>query len=267
MAEDPFAGFKLRQRELWSGFAPMATFTTPVAARLVRFAGVAPGEAVLDVGTGTGVVAITAALAGARASGLDLTPELLVHARDNARIAGLPDIAWMEGDAEALPFADASFDLVLSQFGHIFAPRPAVALSEMRRVLRPGGRIAFASWPPEHFVGSLFSLVARNSAPPPPGASPPGPWGDVATVTGRLADGFEAPHFARDAMLVPALGVAHLREMLEHSIGPVQRLMERHAGEPERLQALRREIEELARPWFADNQLRQDYLLVRARAR
>jgi len=169
---DPFADLKRRQREMWASFTPTAIFTTPVAGHLVRFAGVAADEDVLDVGTGTGVVAITAARAGARVTGLDLTPELLDQARENARIAQMPHIVWTEGDAENLPYPDASFDLVVSQFGHMFAPRPEIAVTEMRRVLKPGGRIAFATWPPEHFVGRLFAFVGRNSPPPPVGAAP-----------------------------------------------------------------------------------------------
>ena len=138
MSQDPFADLKKRQREMWASFAPTAMSTTPTAAQLVRFAQVAPGERVLDVGTGTGVVAITAARAGARVSGLDLTPELLVDARENARIAGLDGIEWTEGDAEQLPYADACFDVVLSQFGHMFAPRPEVTIAEMRRGAKAG---------------------------------------------------------------------------------------------------------------------------------
>ncbi len=84
---------------------------------------------------------------------------MLAVAHENARIAGQEGIAWTEGDAEQLPYPDASFDVVLSQFGHMFAPRPDVVVAEMRRVLKPGGRIAFATWPPEHFVGRMFAFV------------------------------------------------------------------------------------------------------------
>ena len=139
---DPFADLKQRQREMWASFTPTAMFTTPVAGQLVKFAQIAPGQNVLDVGTGTGVVAITAARAGARVTGLDLTPELLDQARENARIAQMPHIVWTEGDAENLPYPDASFDVVVSQFGHMFAPRPEIAVTEMRRVLKSGGTFA-----------------------------------------------------------------------------------------------------------------------------
>ena len=163
---DPFSDFKQRHKEMWASFTPTAIFTTPVAAHLVKFAGIASGETVLDVATGTGVVAITAARTGARVTGLDLTPPLLDQARQNARIARVEEVVWTEGDAEALPYPDASFDVVVSQFGHMFAPRPEVAVPEMRRVLKPGGRVAFATWPPEHLVGRMFAFVGRNSPPP-----------------------------------------------------------------------------------------------------
>ena len=92
-------------------------------------------------------------------------------------------IEWREGDAEALPYENATFDVVLSQFGHIFAPRPDVATAEMLRVLRPGGTIAFATWPPELFMGRMFMLAARYAPPPPPGSAPPPLWGDPKIVT------------------------------------------------------------------------------------
>ena len=111
MTQDPFSELKKMQREMWASFSPMAMFTTPVAGHLVKFAGVAANETVLDVGTGTGVVAITAARAGARVTALDLTPELLEQARENGRIALLEDIVWIEGDAEQLPYPDALVDV------------------------------------------------------------------------------------------------------------------------------------------------------------
>jgi len=263
---DPFAELKIRQRAMWGSFAPTATFTTPVAAQLVKFAGIAPGEVVLDVGTGTGVVAVTAARAGARVTGLDLTPALLDEARKNAHLAQV-DVTWQEGDAEDLPYPDASFDVVVSEFGHMFAPRPAVAVAELRRVLRPGGRVAFATWPPEHFVGRLFALIGRYGPPLPPGASAPPEWGNPAVIVERLAAGFEPPFFARGTMLFPALSLEHFREFMERSVGPMQKLVELLASDPEKLEALRRDFVAIASPYFFDNLVHQDYLLTRAQAR
>src|SRR5215831_11429018 len=183
---DHLAQFKEMQKEGWAKFVPLEAFTTPTAAQLVKFAGPVAGKRVLDVGCGTGVVAITAARQGASVTGIDLTPTLLVRAKENARIANV-EVEWQEGDAEALTFGDGSFDIVLSQFGHMFAPRPEVALAEMLRVLKPGGTIAFATWPPELLIGSSFRLVASYMPSPPPlGVSPPPLWGDVAIVRQRL---------------------------------------------------------------------------------
>ena len=130
MSEEDVSKFKEAQRQGWKHFAPLEALTTPAAACLVKFAGVQPGQDLLDVGCGTGVAAITAARIGARVCGVDLTPELLERARENSRIPNL-EIDFREGDAEALPFDDASFDIVLSQFGHMFAPRSNVATSAL----------------------------------------------------------------------------------------------------------------------------------------
>jgi len=265
MESDQLSAFKARQRELWALFAPTATFTTPVAAQLVRFADVSPGETILDVGTGTGVVAVTAARAGARATGIDLTPALLEHARENARIAGA-DVSWVEGDAENLPFADASFDVVLSQFGHMFAPRPEVAVAELRRVLKPNGRVAFATWPPELLVGQTFALIGRYGPPMPPGIAPPSLWGDEAVVAHRLARAFGEPVFERGIMMVPALSLGHYRSFIERNIGPIQKLVESLSSEPERLGALRRDFDAVSERYYADNLVRQEYLFTRAAA-
>lgn len=266
MTDDIFGEFKSRQREMWSSFAPTATLTTPVAAHVVQFADVGPEEKVLDVACGTGVVAITAALRGAIVCGLDLTPELLEHARENEKTAGCNAIEWTEGDAERLPYADESFDVVLSQFGHMFAPRPDVTLSEMRRVLKPGGRIAFATWPPEHFVGRFFAFVARHSPPAPQGAAPPPLWGVVSVVTERLSNGFDTPFFERGVMRVPALSLPHLWNYMAASIGPLQKIVERLGDQPEQLKAVREEMLTLAWPYFSRNIMHQDYLLTRATA-
>src|SRR5438128_11256055 len=187
MSDEAIAKFKEAQRQGWKHFAPLEGLTTPAAARLVKWANVRAGQNVLDVGCGTGVVAITAARIGARAHGIDLTPELLERARENASIAQM-EIDFRQGDAEELAFSDGEFDIVLSQFGHMFAPRPDVAIAQMLRVLKPGGTMAFATWPPEFLIGKGFILVGSYMPPPPPGVSPPAQWGDPNIVRERLGN-------------------------------------------------------------------------------
>jgi SAM-dependent methyltransferase len=264
MNEDAVAAFKEAQRQGWKHFAPLEALTTPAAARLVKFASVRAGHHVLDVACGTGVVAITGARVGARVTGIDLTPELLERARENARIANL-DVDFREGDAEALPFDDATFDVVLSQFGHMFAPRPQVAIAEMLRVLKRGGTIAFATWPPELLIGSSFLLVSNYMPPPPPGVAPSAQWGDVAIVRERLGKAVKDIVFDRGCMLFPALSVPNYRDHLERTAGPMLKLVESlQTSDPARLAQFRSEYEALVAPYFEDNVVRQDYLLTRA---
>ena len=264
MSTDPVANFKAAQRALWAHFAPLQALTTEPAARLVRFAGIRAGARVLDVACGTGVVAVTAARRGASVTGLDLTPALLDVARDNAQIAGV-NVDWHEGDAESLPFPAASFDVVVSQFGHMFAPRPDVAVGEMLRVLMPGGTIAFSTWPPELFVGRLFAVTSKYMPPPPAGVAPPPLWGDPNVVRERLGGRVRDLHFDRETMVVPALSVQHQRESLERSAGPVIKLVEMlSASDPATLDSYRRECEAIIGEYLSDNTMHQGYLMTRA---
>lgn len=263
-AADPFAKFKDAQRQGWSHFGPLALFTTPPAARLVRFAGVRAGQRVLDVGGGTGVVAVTAARLGATVTGSDLTPELLEQARHNAEIAQV-SVDWREADVEALPFADGEFDVVLSQFGHMFAPRPALAAAEMLRVLKAGGTIAFSTWPPDHLVGRMFTLTARHAPPPPPGASSPVLWGEPEFVRGQLGPAVRDLTFDRDLMTVNTLSPQHTRYVVERTAGPIMKLVELYEQtDPAKLAEFRRELEALAAEYFEANMMRQCYLMSRA---
>ena len=266
---DPFSQLKVVQREGWSLFAPMETGTTIPAFDLVRFATVAPGERVLDVACGTGVVAVTAARIGAVVEGLDLTPKLLERAGQNAVLAGF-QIQFREGDAEALPYPDASFDVVLSQFGHMFAPRPEVTVSEMLRVLRPGGRFAFSTWPPDDYVGRFFAIVGRHAPPAPPGAPTPAPapqWGDPEVVRKRLGDRVTDLSFARGEIVFPALSAEHVRRVMETTIGPLARLIDAFQSAPEKLEKLRSEVLDLGREYWKENRMRQAFLMSRATKR
>jgi len=264
MSDDPIAKFKEAQRQGWKHFAPLEALTTPTAAKLVKWANVRAGQTLLDVACGTGVVAITAARIGAKVRAVDLTPELLERARENASIATF-EIDFREGDAEALPFGDGEFDVVLSQFGHMFAPRPDVVIREMLRVLKSGGTIAFATWPPELLIGSSFRLVSTYMPPLPPGISPPPQWGDIAMVRERLGDAVKDIMFDRACMLVPALSVQNYRDHIEQTAGPMLKLVEMLSkNDPARLAEFRQKYDALISPYFEDNLIRQDYLMTRA---
>jgi SAM-dependent methyltransferase len=149
------------------------------------------GAHVLDIACGTGNVTLPLARRGARVTGLDMMPHLLEEARTRADREGLR-IRFDEGFAERLPYPDASFDVLVSMFGIMFSPLPATVVSEMARVLRPGGRLALANWSASGFGGKMRAVVGRHVPPPPHGTISPLPWGEEATVRDRLKPGFDA---------------------------------------------------------------------------
>ena len=261
---DPIEQFKENQKIVWAGFAQLETMTGTVAPKLIRFAGIQKGQTVLDVACGTGVAGLTAARLGAKVSGIDITPELVARAKENATIMGV-EASFQQGDAEALPFADASFDMVVSQFGHMFAPRPEFSTKELLRVLKPGGTVAFTSWPPDFYVGRMFQLLGKYNPPLPPGATPPVKWGDMGIVRERLGAAVKDLTFSTDTMWLPALSIPHCRLFSETTLGPMGKLVARLGSEdPAKLAALRAEVEALVAIYFQDNHLKQDFLMTRA---
>jgi ubiquinone/menaquinone biosynthesis C-methylase UbiE len=172
--------FKSRERAVWSAgdFDRIATVTWPVGQAVVDAAAVEPGMDVLDIGAGTGSVAIRAAEKGATVVAADLTPELFDAGRRRAEAAGVQIADWVEADVEALPFEDASFDRVLSSFGAILAPRHKVAADELVRVLRPGGTLVMSAWVEHGFGGRTTQTMGRHLPRPPEFADSPMLWGD-----------------------------------------------------------------------------------------
>jgi SAM-dependent methyltransferase len=171
------SSIKERQRWTWASgdYSTIAARIVLMAERLVDSAGLRAGDAVLDVATGTGNAAIAAARCGCEVTGVDYVEALLERGRERAAAEGL-SITFTEGDAEQLPYPDASFDAVLSCVGVMFTPDHEQAAAELVRVCRPGGTIALANWTPSGFVGEMFRTVAAH-VPPPAGLRPPGLWG------------------------------------------------------------------------------------------
>jgi SAM-dependent methyltransferase len=180
------AELKQRLRASWMAgdFGQIARLNAAEAESFIARIHLKPGMKVLDVACGTGNQSIPAARTGAQITGLDIAPNLLEQARERAQQENL-NIEFIEGDAENLPYPAGQFDVVLSMFGAMFAPRPEVVASELKRVCRPGGLVAMGNWTPEGFVGQMFKLTARH-APPPPGMLPPSLWGVEKVVAERL---------------------------------------------------------------------------------
>ena len=188
VATPNLAAIKQRQQATWASgdYAVIGTTLQIVGETLAEAADVRAGDRVLDVAAGNGNATLAAARRFARVTSTDYVPALLDKGRERARAEGL-SVQFEEADVEALPFADGSFDVVLSTFGAMFAPDQERTAQEMMRVLRPGGRLAMANWTPNGFIGRLFKTIGAH-VPPPAGIKPPPLWGTEA----RLAELFGA---------------------------------------------------------------------------
>jgi SAM-dependent methyltransferase len=185
--------FKARHRAMWAtGDYPsmVETFLTPLGPRLVEACRIGAGVSVLDVAAGTGNASIPAAQQGAHVTASDLTPELLQAGAKRAEAQGV-DLDWVTADAEALPFEDESFDIVMSSIGVMFAPHHQQAADELIRVCRPGGTLGLLSWTPEGMLGALFRAMGPFAPPPPAGASAPPLWGSETHLRSLTGDRVE----------------------------------------------------------------------------
>ena len=228
------AALKAKHAAMWAlgDYAAVARELIPELGHvLVDACDIGPGQRVLDVAAGTGNVAIPAARAGAEVVASDLAPELLDIGRRLADDAGL-SLEWRRADAEALPFDDASFDVVTSSVGVMFAPHHQVAADELVRVLRPGGRLGLVAWTPAGFIGQMFATMKPYAAPPPPGAQPPPLWGDESHVRALLGDRVDAVD-DREAVGERALRPAGgLPRLLQARLRPDDRHLPRHRRRP-----------------------------------
>jgi ubiquinone/menaquinone biosynthesis C-methylase UbiE len=231
-AADPVATLKQAHRATWADgdYSAVARLMEEVPPHMLSAVGVDAHHRVLDVATGTGNVALRAARSGAQVTGIDLTPELLDVAAVRAAALGA-DVQWVQGDAEALPFPDQSFDRVLSAFGIQFAPRHEITTRELVRVCRPGGAIALANWTPEGIIGQQFAILGRYLPAPPEFASPPPLWGSEQHVR-ELFSTFDVEFEFERAVLAYTFGSAEeLMQFYETNYGPTIRAkaaLERH---------------------------------------
>ena len=201
-----------------------------VGERLVRRLGVRPGQPVVDVACGTGNAAIPAARAGGQVTGIDLTPEMLEVARDRARDAGV-DVEWREGDAEALPLADAHAEVVLSTFGCMFAPRHEVVADELARVLAPDGRLGLCAWTPEGVFGEFFRIVGAYLPEDPEFVDPPLAWGDPSRVRELFEGTGLTVAFERETQEIRHASVDAAVACYVDNLGPVQQARELAAAD------------------------------------
>jgi SAM-dependent methyltransferase len=245
---------------LISGFGP-----TLVGALQIR-----SGQQVLDVACGAGNVAIAAAATGAEVTALDIAPALLAQGALDAAAAGV-DVEWVEGDAEWLPFADASFDVVTSAVGVMFCHSHERAAAELVRVCRPGGGIGLIAWTPESLIGLMFGVLAPFAPQPLLGSKPGSLWGTEAYVGDLLGDGIDELYSERGTIRFEGVTPDAFVDLMRTSYGPVLRVFERLKNDRARTDELDRALRlfarsrnqgEPGRPW-----LESEYQLTLARRR
>ena len=213
---------------------------------LVSACGISPGQRVLDVAAGSGNVALRAAQAGAEVVACDLTPENFEAGRREARALGV-ELDWVEGDAEALPFADEEFDVVTSSLGAMFAPDHQAVADELVRVCRPGGTVGLLSFTPEGLGGQFFGLFGRYAAPPPGGALPPVLWGSEEHVRGLFGPRVASLEAERRRYVEQSPGgPAEYCSFFKQHFGPVAAIYASLADDPVRREALDRDFLEFA---------------------
>ena len=244
----------------------------PLGGILVETVDVQPGQRVLDVAAGTGTSALPAARRGAQVIATDLTPELLDVGRAAAAAEGLDpstgsgNLTWQTADAEALPYDDASFDVVLSAIGVMFAPHHQQAADELVRVSRPGGTIGVLSWTPEGFIGQMFATMKPYAPPPPPGASPAPLWGradHVRTLFGERVSDLVA-HQQRLRVDRFATGT-EFRDFFKANYGPTIAVYRFIAEDPAKVDALDADLAALGEEFIDDGVMGWEYLLITAR--
>lgn len=218
-----FAAAKARSHAVWSSgdYAVIGTTLQIVGETLAEAADVRAGESVLDIACGNGNAALAAARRFARVTAIDYVPALLERARARASADGL-ELELREVDAEAMPFPDGAFDVVLSTFGVMFTPDQARAASELVRVCRAGGRIGLACWTPDGFVGEMLRTVGRH-VPPPAGLHPPTRWGTRAGLDTLLGGRVQSLSVEERTFAFRYRSAAHFLHVFRAFYGPMHR--------------------------------------------
>ena len=264
---------KSAHRAMWAlgDYAAIASEVIPhLGADLAEACGVRRGMRVLDVAAGPGNAAIPAALTGSSVVASDLTPELLEAGRREAARRGA-DLEWRQADAEALPFADGEFDVVMSCLGVMFAPHHQASAGELVRVCRPGGTIGLISWTPQGFVGEMLAAMKPYLAPPPPGAQPPPLWGQEEHVSALLGDRVTDLTMRRQTIQVDCFATPEeFRDRFKTCYGPTVAAYRGIAEDAERVAALDQALDDLARRHdrgTTSTVMDWEYLLLTARRR
>jgi ubiquinone/menaquinone biosynthesis C-methylase UbiE len=217
------AAIKQRQQTTWASgdFAVIGVTLQIVGEMLAEAADIRAHETVIDIAAGNGNATLAAARRFADVTSTDYVPALLDKGRARAAAEGLR-IEFIEADAEALPFPDASFDVALSTFGVMFTPDHVRAANEMLRVVRGGGRIAMANWTPDGFVGQLFKIIGRH-LPPPAGLKPPALWGTEDYIRQLFGNEASAIHAERKLFNFRYASAAHMLQIFRDYYGPVHK--------------------------------------------
>ena len=261
---------KMRHRAMWASGDYPAVATEVISAlgeTLVAELDLQRGDRVLDVAAGSGNASVPAARVGAEVVAADLAPELFEAGRAFAAEQGV-QLSWREADAEALPFADNSFDVVMSCVGVMFAPDHQRSAAELVRVCRPGGRIGLISWTPGGFVGRMFATMKPYAPAPPPGAQPPPLWGDETHVRELFGDHADITAERRTLTVDRFQTPEEFRRFFKATYGPTIAVYKANAADPAAVAALDDGLDDLARDAMNhDGVMEWEFLLATATVR